>query len=331
MFEVNWTHDKGWGRPLICPIHNLSLHPSAKVFHYAQELFEGLKAFRGVDGNIRIFRPDMNMKRMRASAERINLPDFDGNELLECLKKLIQIDADWVPPYGSGASLYIRPTYIGTEPALGVHSSKDAMLYIICGPVGPYFPTGAMKPVSLLADPRFVRAWPGGVGDKKLGVNYGPQLAVQQLAEKMGHQQVLWLFGDDHQLTEVGAMNVFVYLVNDRGERELVTPPLQSGLILPGVTRLSLIQLAQQWSEFKITERAINMQEIRQLVKEKRLLEMFGAGTACSVCPIGRIHYKNEDIIVPGLPEQESLQLRLYKTLQDIQYGIVPHDWSVII
>ncbi|XP_054158756.1 branched-chain-amino-acid aminotransferase-like [Oppia nitens] len=331
MFEVNWTHGKGWDRPLICPIHNLSFHPSAKVFHYAQELFEGLKAFRGVDGKVRIFRPDMNMKRMRGSAQRIDLPDFDGNELLECLKKLIQIDADWVPPYGTGGSLYIRPTYIGTEAALGIHSSKDAMLYIICCPVGPYLATGVMKPISLLADPRFVRAWPGGVGDKKLGVNYGPQLVVQKFAESMGHQQVLWLFGDDHQLTEIGAMNVFVYLVNDRGERELVTPPLQSGLILPGVTRLSLIQLAQQWSEFKITERSINMHEICQLVKEKRLLEMFGSGTAFSVCPIGRIHYNNDDIVIPGLPEQESLQLRLYKTLQDIQYGIVPHDWSVII
>ncbi|CAG2119390.1 unnamed protein product, partial [Medioppia subpectinata] len=237
MLEVNWNIDKGWSKPLIGPIHNLSLHPSAKVLHYAQELFEGMKAFRGVDGKIRIFRPDMNMKRMKTSAERMSLPDFDGNELIECLKKLIKIDVDWVPPYETGASLYIRPTFIGTEAALGVHSSQDALLYIICGPVGSYFKGKTAKPIALLADPKFVRAWPGGVGDKKVGANYSSTLALQNVAEDKGCQQVLWLFGDDHQLTEVGAMNLFVFLINEKGEKELVTPPIKSGLILPGVTR----------------------------------------------------------------------------------------------
>lgn len=327
MFEVHWNQDKGWGQPLICPVHNFSLHPSAKVFHYAQELFEGIKAFHGIDGKIRIFRPDMNMKRMRASAERISLPDFDANELIECLKKLIRIDAEWVPPYGTEASLYIRPTYIGTEAALGVTSSKDAILYIICSPVGPYFGNSAVKPISLLADPKFVRAWPGGVGDKKLGSNYAPTLVVQKLAEKLGFQQVLWLYGDDHQLTEVGTMNIFVFLINDKGEKELVTPPLKEGIILPGVTRLSLLELSKLWNEFKVTERHINMAEVKQLIKENRLLEMFGAGTACIVCPIGRIKYMNEDIIIPTLPEAQSLQMRLFNSLRDIQYGRVAHDW----
>ncbi|CAG2164081.1 unnamed protein product [Oppiella nova] len=331
MFEINWNRDQGWGTPVICPIHNLSLHPSAKVLHYAQELFEGMKAFRGIDGKIRIFRPDMNMKRMRVSAERICLPDFDGNELIECMKKLIKIDADWVPPYETGASLYIRPTFIGTEAALGVQSANDAILYVICGPVGPYFAGGAVKPVSLLADPAFVRAWPGGVGDKKVGANYGPSLALQGVAEKMGCQQVLWLYGDDHQLTEVGAMNVFVVLVNERGEKELVTPPLKSGLILPGVTRMSLMELTESMGEFQVSERTITMADVKQLVKEGRMLEMFGAGTACIVCPIGRIHFQDEDIIIPTPPNSGSLQMRLFKSLQDIQYGKVAHEWAVVV
>ena len=220
---------------------------------------------------------------------------------------------------------------IGTEAALGVHSSKDAIIYVICSPVGPYWGSNAVKPIELLADPRFVRAWPGGVGDKKLGTNYGPTLAVQKLAEKMGLQQVLWLFGDDHQLTEAGVMNVFVYFINENGEKELVTPPLKNGLILPGVVRYSIIQLVQNWPEVKLSERKITMNEVKHLVKEKRLLEIFGAGTACVVCPIGRIHYMNEDIVIPTLKESESIQMRLYKALTDIQYGRIAHEWSVII
>lgn len=244
---------------------------------------------------------------------------------------MIQIDAEWVPPYESNASLYIRPTLIGTEAALGVISSKEAILYIIAGPVGPYFATGTIKPVSLLADPSYVRAWPGGVGDRKLGSNYAPTLAVQKVAEKMGLQQVLWLYGDDHQLTEVGTMNIFVFLINENGEKELVTPPIKEGLILPGVTRISLMELAQSWNEFKVTERPITMQEVKQLLKEKRLLEMFGSGTACVVCPVGRIHYLNEDLIIPTVAHSEPLSMRLYKALTDIQYGKVSHEWSVPI
>lgn len=236
-----------------------------------------------------------------------------------------------MPPYETNASLYIRPTVIGTEAALGVISSKEAILYIIAGPVGPYFATGSIKPVSLLADPKYVRAWPGGVGDRKLGSNYAPTLAVQKIAEKMGSQQVLWLYGDDHQLTEVGTMNIFVYFINEKGEKELVTPPIGQGLILPGVTRLSLLELAQSWNQFKVTERPITMSEVKRLLKEKRLLEMFGAGTACVVCPVGKIHYLNEDLVIPTLDHSDPLTLKFYNALMDIQYGRVRHEWSVPI
>ncbi|CAM5999086.1 unnamed protein product [Sphagnum balticum] len=208
-----------------------------------------MKAYRGKDNVIRLFRPDRNMERMRNSAERCSFPDFNGDELLSCIKKLIQLDADMVPPNRiKNSSLYIRPTMIGQEGMLGVSSSKEAILYVITGPVGPYFPTG-LKPVTLLADPKFVRAWPGGSGDRKLGSNYAPTLAISKFAEKKGCQQVLWMFGDE--ITEVGVMNIFVFLINEKGEKELVTPPLEDGLILPGVTRISLLELARSWANLK--------------------------------------------------------------------------------
>ncbi|WAR02370.1 BCAT2-like protein [Mya arenaria] len=190
MLEIDYTSTAGWGKPRICPVHNLSLHPAAKCLHYAVELFEGMKAFRGDDDRIRLFRPMENMQRMLRTSERSCLPLFDGRELVELIKKLISIDADW--------------------PQLGVSRSSSATLFVLIGPVGPYYPTG-MAPVKLLADPKFVRAWPGGSGGFKMGSNYAPTMAVQNVAAEKGCQQVLWLFGDDHQLTEVGAMNLFTF------------------------------------------------------------------------------------------------------------------------
>ncbi|XP_054708205.1 branched-chain-amino-acid aminotransferase, mitochondrial-like isoform X2 [Uloborus diversus] len=268
MLEIEWSDEKGWSRPLISPLHNFSLHPASKVFHYAQELFEGLKAFRSKSGKVLLFRPELNVERLLNTAERTALPKFDKEEFLKCLKKLVSIDKDWVPS-SDGSSLYIRPTFIGVEPSLGVAASKTALLYVITGPVGSYFPTGKEQPVSLYAATHAVRSWPGGVGDKKMGCNYGPTIQVQQLAEKQNFQQILWLFGEDHQLVEVGTMNIFVHLMNSSGVQELVTPPLD-GLILPGIVRRSLLELAQTWNEFKVSERKITMQEVIQARNENR-------------------------------------------------------------
>ncbi|KAK3581460.1 hypothetical protein CHS0354_031785 [Potamilus streckersoni] len=215
MLEIEHTSDKGWGKPVISPFHNLSIHPGAKALHYAVELFEGMKAYHCVDNKIRLFRPMENMKRLLSTAERLCLPTFDGRELLKCIKKLISIDSEWVPR-SLESSLYIRPTFIGTEPTLGVSKSNSSLLYVIIGPVGPYFKTG-FKPVSLLADPQFTRAWPGGVGGYKAASNYGPTVYVSNYAIQKGCQQVLWLFGNDHQLTEVGTMNLFTFWVNELG------------------------------------------------------------------------------------------------------------------
>ncbi|XP_052800594.1 branched-chain-amino-acid aminotransferase, cytosolic-like [Mya arenaria] len=326
MLEIDYTSTAGWGKPRICPVHNLSLHPAAKCLHYAVELFEGMKAFRGDDDRIRLFRPMENMQRMLRTSERSCLPLFDGRELVELIKKLISIDADWVPKSTTDcpSSMYIRPTSIGTEPQLGVSRSSSATLFVLIGPVGPYYPTG-MAPVKLLADPKFVRAWPGGSGGFKMGSNYAPTMAVQNVAAEKGCQQVLWLFGDDHQLTEVGAMNLFTFWVNEQGEKELVTAPL-NGLVLPGITRKSLLELSKKWGEFKVTERDYTMKEITKALNENRLLEMFGAGTACVVSPVEGVLYNGEMLKIPTMTNPYVTN-RCMKELLDIQYGRTSSDW----
>ncbi|CAN8003147.1 unnamed protein product [Ixodes pacificus] len=316
MLRIEWSLSKGWSKPKIAEVRDLVLHPAAKVFHYAQELFEGMKAYRGEDDKVRLFRPDANVRRLLNSADRLGLPKFHSEEFLKCLMKLISIEKDWVPKYPM-SSLYIRPTFIGIEPSLGVAKSNEAMLFVLTGPVGPYYSTG-MKPVSLLADPKYVRAWPGGTGDSKLGCNYAPTLMVQQEAERQKLQQVLWLFGEDEQITEVGAMNVMILLKNKAGETELVTPPL-SGIILPGVTRMSILDLTREWNEFKVSERKITMAEVRETLKEGRLLEMFGCGTACVICPIERLVHRGEDLYIPTMEQKNSLVNRILKAITDIQ------------
>lgn len=185
------------------------------------------------------------MSRMLRTAKRAGLAEFDKDELLKCIKKLIQIDKRWVPNKPNH-SLYIRPTFIGTEPTLGVASAKESVLFCILSPVGSYF-KNSQDPIALYANPNAVRAFPKGVGNYKMGSNYAPTILIQQNAIKEGCQQVLWLFGDDHQLTEVGTMNIFVYLINDQNEKELITPPLEDELILPGITRDSILAQCREW------------------------------------------------------------------------------------
>ncbi|XP_063292921.1 branched-chain-amino-acid aminotransferase, cytosolic-like [Pelobates fuscus] len=329
MLAIEWSSEKGWGKPQIKPFQNLSLHPASSSLHYSIELFEGMKAYRGPDNRVRLFRPMLNMERMHRTALRLSLPSFDKAEMLECLRKLIEIDQDWVP-YSDIASLYIRPTFISTEPSLGVAKPNHALLYVIVGPVGPYFPSGGFSPVSLLADPKYVRAWVGGVGDCKVGGNYGPTIYVQHEATKEGCQQVLWLYGDDHQVTEAGTMNFFLYWINEQGEEELLTPPL-NGLILPGVTRQSLLDLARQWGDFKVSERTVTMAEVVKGLQEDRVKEIFGAGTACVVSPVSRILYNGTNYAIPTMENGPDLSKRFLAALTDIQYGRTPSDWVHLV
>ncbi|KAI9485823.1 MAG: aminotransferase [Benjaminiella poitrasii] len=333
MITANWNEKEGWAAPEIRPFENLSLAPSAVVFHYASECFEGMKAYKDKNGKIRLFRPDMNMARMNRSTARIALPQFDGDELVKLISEYLKLDERWIPSE-KGYSLYLRPTMIGTQEMLGVNPPSQAMLFVIGCPVGPYYKTG-FNAVRLLATTEYVRAWPRGTGAAKIGGNYAPGLLPQSLAAAQGYQQNLWLFGEQHQLTEVGTMNLFILLKNDKGDLELITPPLD-GSILPGVTRDSIIGLAKEWNEFEVKERGMTMPELRDLVKAGRVVEMFGAGTACVVSPIKEIGYMGEDIKIPLDPNDPTSQAgpytkRFNDAISAIQYGEVEHPWSVVI
>ena len=322
----------GWQIPEITPLEKLVLHPASKVLHYAVELFEGLKAYRGVDGKIRMFRPELNMERMNSSATRTGLPTFIGEELIKCCCRLISIDQEWVP-HSTSSSLYIRPTLIGIDPTLGVASSESALLYIILSPVGSYFnKTKENIGISLLADPQYTRAWPGGCGNYKVGSNYGPTIYVQKEAIEKGLQQVLWLYGEDNEVTEAGTMNIFMFFINDDGEKELITPPLTNDLILPGITRNSILALAREWNQFKVSEKKFCMNEVCQLLSENRLLEIFGAGTACVVSPVSYIEYVGQPLHIPTMEHSNPVYKMFLKHLSDIQYGIIPdHPWVIPI
>ncbi|KAN0012512.1 hypothetical protein ACTFIV_004382 [Dictyostelium citrinum] len=329
MIEVPWTKEEGWGAPKISGYHNLSIPPSASVLHYALECFEGMKAYKDSNGKIRLFRPDQNMNRFLNSAKRICLPEFNKEAVVELIKKLCIMDKDWIPE-GKGYSLYLRPTLIATQNSLGVGASNSALMFVIASPVGPYYPEG-FKPVKLIADDQYVRAWAGGSGAFKLGSNYAPTIYPQLEAAKKGYSQVLWLLND--YVTEVGTMNMFVFWKNAQGEKELITPPLGDGTILPGVTRDSILKLTQKWGEFKITEKNFTMTELAKAVKEGRVLEAFGAGTAAIVSPIESISYKGENYNIPidSSLNCGPLTKRISDSIMAIQYGETDSDWSVIV
>ncbi|KAF0775342.1 hypothetical protein AaE_000958 [Aphanomyces astaci] len=326
LLEVDWDKTSGWGAPLIRPYGPLAIDPAASSLHYALQCFEGMKAYIDGKGKIRLFRPELNMKRMNSSMERLFLPTFDSDELIECLKyncnasyQIPMSFISWIPQ-GDGYSLYIRPTGVSTHPFIGVGASSKAKVYVILSPVGPYYPEG-FNPVKLFADDKYVRAWPGGTGNTKVGGNYGPTIMPQMEAAKKGYSQA-------------GTMNLFVYWINEQGEKELITAPLTRGDILPGVTRQSILELARGWGEFKVTETTITMPSIVKAEQEGRLLEVFGSGTAAVISPVKLINYNGKDVNVPlDAPDGKSGQLtkRIWNEMTDIQYGRVEHPWSVVI
>lgn len=330
MLEVDWDAKDGWGVPRIVPFHNLELSPAASVFHYAIECFEGMKAFRGPDGRPRMFRPELNMARMNRSGQRVGLPAIDPEGLLACIKELVLYDQDWIPE-GEGYSLYIRPTYISTHPAVGVTLPQNAKIFVILSPVGPYYATG-WKPVKLLCNEgEYCRAWPGGSGCYKVGGNYAITLVPQKEAAQKGYNQVLWLFNDN--VTEVGTMNFFVLWINEQGEKELVTSPLVTDMILPGVTRGSALELARGWGEFKVTERDYTMTEVAKAIDEGRLLEAFGTGTAAVVSPVCCINYKGKEYHIPG-DGIGPVTKRVYDEIEGISYGkpeFAGHPWVHVL
>ncbi|TPP64970.1 Branched-chain-amino-acid aminotransferase [Fasciola gigantica] len=326
MFVVEWNRDGGWNKPEIREYAPFTVSPAMQSFHYATSCFEGFKAMRGRDGICRLFRPDKHMERLRKSAARLCLPDFSASELLECIKELIRLDKSWIPS-DEGCSLYVRPLFAGIDPIIGVDICSKAILFVILSPVGAYF-TGAQQGVALYADPKFVRSWQGGGGAFKLASNYAPTLYVQQFVKEKGCQTALWLHGQNENLTEAGTMNIFLFWTNENGERELVTPPL-NGLILPGITRESILELTKSWHEFPVHEKEITMSQVLCAVNENRLHAMFGTGTACVISPVAKLVYKNKVYEIKGGPEGTKTVNRIYKELTDIQWAVNgPHLWT---
>lgn len=333
MLEVEWTAEAGWHTPEIRPYGNLSISPAASSLHYGLQCFEGMKAYLDKAGKIRLFRPEMNMKRMNSSAERLMLPRIDEDVALELIKSLVKLDKSWIPN-ARGYSLYLRPTLISSNAALGVAPTNQAKFFVITSPVGPYYPTG-FAPVKLLADPQYVRAWPGGTGSVKCGGNYASGMAPTAEAAKKGYQQLLWLFGEEHYCTEVGAMNQFWFWKNaEDGVDELVTAPLD-GTILPGVTRDSVIQLAKSWG-IRVVERPYTIFEVIDACESGRMIEAFGSGTAAIVSPVKAISFNDKEYAIPLVKEDPTATVglltgKIADTILGIQYGDIPHEWSVVI
>ena len=323
-FTMPWHEGKGWHDPKIEPYRLLQLDPTAMCFHYAQEIFEGMKAYRGKGGAIFMFRPMDNIRRMNVSAERLCMPQIDEGLFMEALTKLVLLDRDWIP-HGSGTSVYIRPTMIATEPSVGVHSANEYLFFIIVGPVGPYYPQG-FAPTKIFVTEEYSRAAPGGTGYCKAGGNYAASLYAGEIAKKMGYTQVLWLDPVEHKyVEEVGTSNMFFLIDN-----ELITAPL-SGTILAGVTRDSVIRLAGCWG-IKVSERRLSMDEIMAAIAGGTMQEAFASGTAAVVSPVGQIYYRGKEYPI-GDGRTGKLTERLYNELIQIQYGTKddPFGWCLKI
>lgn len=333
MLEIDWTAEYGWHSPIIRPFSNLEMHPASTCFHYGLEAYEGLKAYLDSNRKIRLFRPIMNMNRMNQSANALCMPTFDSREFLSCIKELVRLDENWIPRE-KGYSLYVRPTIISTEETIGISVPRKVKLFVILSPVGPYYPSG-FAAVKLYANTKNVRAWPGGVGNVKAGGNYAPTIKCQLEASKKGCAQVLWLFGEDLKITEVGTMNQFFVWRNKKGIKEVVTAPLD-GVILAGVTRDSILSMLREEDEYKVTERNYTLTEVIESIQEGRLLEAFGSGTAAIVSPVKGIIFNEKEYLIPldrDNPKEQSGKLtkHLFERLLRIQYGEEEHHWSKVI
>ncbi|MHA2110520.1 MAG: branched-chain amino acid aminotransferase [Candidatus Hodarchaeales archaeon] len=324
MFKVNFSNGK-WENPRITKYGPLLLEPSAIALQYGQAIFEGQKAYWTKDGKINLFRPDLNIKRFNNSARRMAMPEVAPDIYLNGLKTLLDLERDWTPR-NIGSALYIRPTMIGTQGRLGVGPSNEYLFYIILAPVGPYFPEG-FKPIKILVSEQYIRAAPGGTGFAKTGGNYAASLLIGQEALDKGYSQVLWLDAIHREYAEeVGAMNIF-FVYNDT----LYTAPLDSGTILAGITRESVIQMANDFG-YSFKEKALSMEEIVKGVKNGSLQECFGAGTAASIAPVGCLRYQGEEHIINNFEIGEISQ-KIYNQLIGIQYDIIedPYGWIVSV
>ena len=312
MFNMDYEPDRGWYSPRIEPYASIQMDPATMVLHYGQAVFEGLKAYRTDSGQIQLFRPRENLKRLNRSCNRLCIPEVNEDFVLNAMKQLIATEKDWVPS-APETSLYIRPTIIAMDPFLGVRASHTYRFFIILSPVGAYYPEG-FNPVKILVAPDYVRAVRGGVGEAKTAGNYAASLLAGENAHKAGYTQVLWLDGvHQKHIEEVGSMNIF-FVIDD----EIVTPEL-TGSILPGITRDSVIALARKWQD-KISERKISIDEVLEAHASGTLQEVFGSGTAAVISPVGEFKYGDKVITIGG-GKVGPVAKKYYKALTDIQYG----------
>ncbi len=319
MLVMPYGGKSGWHSPHIKKYQNFSLDPAAMVYHYGQAIFEGLKAYRGPDGQLFLFRPADNLRRLNDSATRMCMPPIPVDDVLAAMKKLLLLEREWVPT-SPGASLYIRPTMIATEAALGVRPAKEYLFFVILCPVGAYYREG-FNPVKIYVTDQYVRAVKGGVGHVKTAGNYAASIMAALEAQQKGFTQVLWLDAVERRyVEEIGTSNIF-FLING----ELVTPAL-SGSILPGITRDSVIKLASSWG-VKVTERPISIDEVQATIADGSLQEIFASGTAAVISPVGALSYQGREYSINGCKTGPFAQ-RLYDELQGIQYGTRPDPFG---
>ncbi len=318
MFIMDYTEGKGWHDARIIPYQNISLSPAAMVFHYAQESFEGLKAYRSPkDGKIRLFRPEKNAERMISTHERMCIPTIPVEDFVQAVTEFVEVEERWVP-YTFETSLYLRPFVIATEPHLGVKPASNYQFIIIGSPVGAYYAAG-VNPIKIYVEDEYVRTSKGGTGFVKCGGNYAASIKAQVKAQELGYAQVLWLDGNERKyVEEVGSMNVFFKISG-----KLYTAPTV-GTVLPGVTRMSVIDLARKWG-IEVCETPLLIDDIMKAGHDGTLEEVFGTGTAAVISPVGELRYKDDVITINDFKIGQLTQ-KVYDTMTGIQWGTVEDD-----
>ena len=324
MFVMDYTEGEGWHDARIVPYAPFPLDPATVVFHYAQEIFEGMKAYRTADDTIQLFRPECNAKRMQDSADRLCIPKIPVEDYIQAVEALVDVDRDWVP-HSDGASLYIRPFVFANDVGLGVHASKHYIFCIICAPSGAYYAEG-INPVRIYVEDEYIRAAPGLTGFTKCGGNYAASLISQVKAHDLGYEQTLWLDGVEHKyVEEVGSMNCFFKI-----DGTVYTAPTV-GTVLPGVTRMSCIELLKKWG-IPVSEERLPIADVMKASHDGKLEEVFGTGTAAVISPVGELRYEGDVAHING-GEIGEITHKLYNTLTGIQWGKLPDDmgWTVKI
>ncbi|KAH7364316.1 aminotransferase [Rhexocercosporidium sp. MPI-PUGE-AT-0058] len=352
MVMATWTSSAGWHAPSIQAYGPLTMSPIASCLHYATQCFEGLKVYRGYDGKLRLFRPDKNCARLLMSAQRVALPPFDPRELEKLIMAFLKVDGPkWLPKSRPGTFLYIRPALIGNGAEIGVTAPGEALLFIVA--VAWPDLSSSSRPgtapkapgLKLLASKSDVRAWPGGFGYAKVGANYGPAFVAHMEGRKSGYDQILWLLGSDFQVTEAGASNFFVvWKTKEEGKLQLVTAPLDSKIILDGITRRSVVELARErlvegskyltsgLEPLEVVERTYTMIELEEAWEEGRLVEAFVSGTAYFITPCSAINFRERELDIPMGDGSSGYYAALVKKwLNDIKYGNESHEWGVVI